>query len=146
MADLRNDSIECVRQRLLGVTDMPTYEYECTECGAVVEIFQSITEPARKKLKKDDPKPCSCQAGVRRRIGTGAGIIFKGSGFYITDYRSESYKNAAKAEKESSDGKKQGDKSEPAGTDKPSSDKKSDSKSPSQDKASQPQPKAGKAE
>jgi len=85
---------------------MPTYEYECTKCGAVVEIFQSITEPARKKLKKDDPKPCDCGAAVKRRIGTGAGIIFKGTGFYTTDYRSENYKKAAKAEKDSGTAKK----------------------------------------
>lgn len=84
---------------------MPTYEYECTKCGAVVEIFQSITERPRKKLKKTDPKACACDAAVQRRIGTGAGLIFKGSGFYSTDYRSESYKNAAKAEADSSSGK-----------------------------------------
>jgi putative FmdB family regulatory protein len=84
---------------------MPTYEYECTRCGAVTELFQPITEPARKKLKKTDPKSCTCDAPVQRRIGTGAGLIFKGSGFYSTDYRSEGYKSAAKAEKEST-GKK----------------------------------------
>ncbi len=79
---------------------MPTYEYECTRCGVVFELFQPITEPPRRLLKKTDPKPCDCDAPVKRRIGTGAGIIFKGSGFYQTDYRSESYKKAAKAEKE----------------------------------------------
>ncbi len=79
---------------------MPTYEYECTKCGKVVELFQSITEPARRRLRKKDPKPCDCQAPVIRLIGTGAGIIFKGSGFYETDYRSESYKKAAKADRE----------------------------------------------
>jgi putative FmdB family regulatory protein len=81
---------------------MPTYEYECTECGTVFELVQPITEPARRRLRKGDPKPCACDAPVARRIGTGGGIIFKGSGFYQTDYRSESYKKAAKAE---SDGK-----------------------------------------
>ena len=85
---------------------MPTYEYECTKCGAVVEIFQSITEPARKKLKKDDSKACTCSAPVQRRIGTGAGVIFKGSGFYTTDYRSENYKSAAKADQDSASGSK----------------------------------------
>ena len=59
---------------------MPTYEYECIECGAVVEIFHSMAEPARKKLRKTDPKSCECNARVQRRIGTGAGVIFKGSG------------------------------------------------------------------
>ncbi len=91
---------------------MPTYEYECSRCGAVFELFQSITEPARRRLRKTDPKPCNCDAPVTRRIGTGGGIIFKGSGFYQTDYRSESYKNAAKADKEAAGNgkdKKKGD-------------------------------------
>jgi len=84
---------------------MPTYEYECTKCGTVFELFHSITEPARKKLKKGDPKPCNCNAPIARRIGTGGGIIFKGSGFYQTDYRPESYTKAAKADQESANGK-----------------------------------------
>jgi len=105
---------------------MPTYEYECTKCGARVDIFQSMSEPARKKLKKDDPKPCNCNGTVRRLIGTGAGVIFKGSGFYETDYRSESYKKAAKDESEKakakSDKPAKGDKS--SGTSDNSGDKK----------------------
>jgi len=88
---------------------MPTYEYECTKCGAVVDLVQPITEAARKKLKKDDPKPCKCGAAVQRRIGTGGGLIFKGSGFYKTDYRSDGYKQSAKSEKESADGKSKSD-------------------------------------
>lgn len=80
---------------------MPTYEYECSKCGAVTEVFHSITQPTKRKLRKDDNPTCKCNAGVIRRIGSGAGVIFKGSGFYETDYRSESYKKAAKAEKES---------------------------------------------
>lgn len=95
---------------------MPTYEYQCTECEIVFELFQPITEPARKRLKKSDPKPCDCNAAVTRLIGTGGGVIFKGSGFYQTDYRSESYKSAAKADKEARDGK-----------DKKKSDKKTES-------------------
>lgn len=83
---------------------MPTYEYECTNCGTVFELFQPITEPARRRLKKADPKPCRCDAPVKRRIGTGGGILFKGSGFYQTDYRSESYKKAAKADQETAKG------------------------------------------
>ena len=86
---------------------MPTYEYECVQCGAVVEIFHSMAEPARRRLRKTDPKACDCNAGVQRRIGTGAGLIFKGSGFYETDYRSESYKTGAKAEKDASEKKSQ---------------------------------------
>ena len=90
---------------------MPTYEYECTKCGAVFELFQPITEPPRRLLRKTDPRPCNCNAPVTRRIGTGAGIIFRGSGFYQTDYRSEGYMKAAKAEKEAAgNGKSKKDK------------------------------------
>ncbi len=83
---------------------MPTYEYQCSKCGVVTEVFQAITEPTRRKLRKADEPQCSCQATVTRLIGTGAGVIFKGSGFYQTDYRSESYKKAAKADKEAANG------------------------------------------
>lgn len=70
---------------------MPTYEYDCPKCRKTFEVFQSI---------KDKPlRTCpSCKGRVRRRIGTGAGILFKGSGFYQTDYRSESYRKKAKEE------------------------------------------------
>ncbi|MCX7825113.1 MAG: zinc ribbon domain-containing protein [Verrucomicrobiae bacterium] len=70
---------------------MPTYEYECNKCGHVFEVFQTIKEPPKKTCPR-------CKGRVRRLIGTGAGLLFKGSGFYITDYRSESYKSAAKKE------------------------------------------------
>ncbi len=70
---------------------MPTYEYECTTCGHQFEAVQSMKDP---KLT-DCPKE-GCPGPVERKLGKGAGIIFKGSGFYITDYRSESYKEAAK--------------------------------------------------
>ncbi len=82
---------------------MPTYEYECTRCGAVTEVFQSIAEPARRRLRKEDNPACACNTSVTRRVGTGAGIIFKGSGFYQTDYRSESYKKAAEADAKPAD-------------------------------------------
>ena len=74
---------------------MPTYDYECRACGHRFEEFQSITEPPLTECP-------SCGGEVRRLIGTGAGILFKGSGFYQTDYRSESYRKAAKAEQGSS--------------------------------------------
>ncbi|HUU57618.1 MAG TPA: FmdB family zinc ribbon protein [bacterium] len=67
---------------------MPTYEYECPECGCRVEKF----EPMSAKPKAKCPE---CGAKCKRLIGAGAGIIFKGSGFYTTDYRSDSYKKAA---------------------------------------------------
>jgi putative FmdB family regulatory protein len=59
---------------------MPTYEYECTHCGHSFEVFQKITDQHLDKCPK-------CNAAVKRLIGSGSGIIFKGSGFYATDYR-----------------------------------------------------------
>lgn len=73
---------------------MPTYEYVCTACDHEFDEFQSITAKPLKKCPKCE------QNKLKRKIGTGAGIIFKGSGFYETDYRSESYTKAAKAEKD----------------------------------------------
>jgi len=78
---------------------MPTYEYECTKCGEVFELFQPITAAPKRHVKREE-KNCDCSAPVVRRIGSGAGVIFKGSGFYQTDYRSENYRKGAKAEKE----------------------------------------------
>ncbi len=101
---------------------MPTYEYECTQCGTVFDLFQPITEAPRRKLRKGDPRPCKCNARVARRIGTGGGIIFKGSGFYTTDYRSESYKKGAKSE---TDG---GSKDKPASDTAAKPEKKSEAK------------------
>lgn len=72
---------------------MPTYEYKCEKCGHRFDVFQS--------MKDDRLTDCpveACGGSVKRLIGTGAGIIFKGSGFYQTDYRSESYKQAAKSD------------------------------------------------
>jgi putative FmdB family regulatory protein len=71
---------------------MPTYDYQCSNCGTAFEKFQSIKASPIRKCPK-----CGKNA-LKRLIGTGAGLIFKGSGFYITDYRSESYKDAAKAD------------------------------------------------
>ncbi len=71
---------------------MPTYEYECQKCGHTFEEYQSIkAEPLQKCNKK------GCRGKVKRLVGAGGGLLFKGSGFYITDYRSEGYKKAAKA-------------------------------------------------
>ena len=71
---------------------MPTYDYVCEACGRALEIFQSMTEAPKKKC------PHCGKLKLKRQLGTGGGILFKGSGFYQTDYRSESYKSAAKAE------------------------------------------------
>src|SRR5271166_4494558 len=73
---------------------MPTYEYKCEGCGHQFEEFQSMSEPALEKCPECKKKK------LRRLFGIGAAILFKGSGFYETDYRSESYKNAAKADKD----------------------------------------------
>jgi putative FmdB family regulatory protein len=76
---------------------MPTYQYECSKCGQAFEAFQSMKDPAFEVCPKEKcTQPRWGKGKVRRQVGTGAGLIFKGSGFYITDYRSESYKAAAK--------------------------------------------------
>ena len=75
---------------------MPTYDYICDSCKHEFEAFESI---------KADPQilcPSCQQETLRRKIGAGAAILFKGSGFYLTDYRSDSYKKAAKADSDSS--------------------------------------------
>jgi putative FmdB family regulatory protein len=72
---------------------MPTYDYACDACGHEFELFQSITAAPETKCPKCGKKK------LRRLIGPGAALVFKGSGFYQTDYRSESYKKAAAAEK-----------------------------------------------
>src|SRR5215207_6216487 len=109
---------------------MPTYEYKCDACGAEFERFQSIMAAAIKRC------PECGKAKVRRLISTGGGMIFKGSGFYITDYRDKSYTDKAKSESGAggdSGGKAEGDKSS-------STDSKAESKP-----AAEPKP-AAKAE
>ncbi len=71
---------------------MPTYAYTCEECGHQFDAFQSITAKPLRKC------PACGKPTLKRLIGTGAGIIFKGSGFYCTDYRSDGYKQAAKTD------------------------------------------------
>lgn len=94
---------------------MPTYEYICQKCGHEFETFQSITaEPLTRCLEEVCAKKKWGRGHVKRKLGAGAGLLFKGSGFYITDYRSEGYKQAAK--KESTAGK-------PAADSKSSADK-----------------------
>jgi putative FmdB family regulatory protein len=78
---------------------MPTYEYSCQKCGQNFEAFQSMRdEPFRECPKELCRLPKWGHGKVKRLPGTGAGLIFKGSGFYTTDYRSDSYKEAAKKE------------------------------------------------
>jgi putative FmdB family regulatory protein len=76
---------------------MPTYDYQCDACGHTFELYQGINDPVKRKCPE-------CQKlKLRRLLGTGAAIVFKGSGFYQTDYRSESYKKSAAADKPNSD-------------------------------------------
>ena len=87
---------------------MPTYDYRCNACDHEFELFQSMSDAVKKKC------PDCGKLKLERLIGTGAGVIFKGGGFYETDYRSDSYKKGAEADKKASENKP---------------DKKSDSKS-----------------
>ncbi len=84
---------------------MPTYAYACQKCDHEFETFQSITAKPLRKC------PACGKAALKRLIGTGAGIIFKGSGFYATDYRSDGYKKAAESDAGGAK-KKTGDKKE----------------------------------
>lgn len=95
---------------------MPTYDYECDACGHEFELFQGINDAVKKKC------PECKKSKLRRLFGTGGAIVFKGSGFYETDYRSESYKKGEKAAKESKT------KSDSKGDSKKSETKKTDSK------------------
>ena len=90
---------------------MPTYDYVCKACGAELEIYQSITESPKRKC------PECKQLKLRRKIGAGAGILFKGSGFYQTDYRSDSYKQGESAAKSAKDSGK--DSAKETGKDSP---------------------------
>ena len=73
---------------------MPTYEYKCSDCGEIFEEFQSMSAPHLTECK-------FCKGRVSRLISGGSGLIFKGSGFYITDYRSDSYKKSASSDRAS---------------------------------------------
>ncbi len=76
---------------------MPTYEYACEGCGHAFEVFQQMSDAVKRKC------PECGRLKLQRLIGTGAGVIFKGGGFYETDYRSDSYKKAAEADKKAAE-------------------------------------------
>jgi putative FmdB family regulatory protein len=76
---------------------MPNYDYVCDTCHQQFEVFQSMKDPHLTKCMDE-----SCTGAVKRKLGVGAGFVFKGSGFYITDYRSDSYKAAAKSDSSAS--------------------------------------------
>ena len=102
---------------------MPTYDYECEKCGNRFEVFQKMTDDRLTECQDE-----ACDGKVKRLIGTGAGLLFKGSGFYQTDYRSDSYKAGAKNESKAS-GKSESKSADSGGGDaKKSSPTKSSSK------------------
>jgi putative FmdB family regulatory protein len=107
---------------------MPTYDYLCDACDHKFELFQSIKDEAERRCPK-----CR-KLKLRRLFGTGAAIMFKGSGFYTTDYRSDSYKKGAKADSSSGENKSSGDgkssgESKSGGESKPTSESKSNESS-----------------
>jgi putative FmdB family regulatory protein len=102
---------------------MPTYEYECKKCGAVFEAFQRMTDRPLTKCKK-----CGSKGTVKRLVGAGAGVIFKGSGFYATDYKRSGAVGATEAsEKKSETAEKPPEKSEKKEKTEPSKPKTSSS-------------------
>jgi putative FmdB family regulatory protein len=122
---------------------MPTYEYECSACGHRFEKFQSMTAPAVKKC------PECGKNKVQKLISSGAGLIFKGSGFYITDYRDSGYTEKAKADSAagSSNGgdNKSGGDSKPAETAKPAAETSSKPAESKPAAASSPKSSGGKS-
>lgn len=113
---------------------MPTYDYRCGACSHEFELFQSMRDSVKKKC------PECGKLALERLIGTGAAVMFKGSGFYETDYRSESYKKAAEADKKTAETAKAETKPEPKPEPKTDTKKKKDSGS----KDSKPAAKSGK--
>ncbi|MBA2241582.1 MAG: zinc ribbon domain-containing protein [Chthoniobacterales bacterium] len=110
---------------------MPTYEYSCEKCGKNFDVFQSMRDAPLAECPKGHCQQKRWGHGkVKRLLGTGAGLIFKGSGFYITDYRSNNYKEGAK---------KDAPASPPSGGEKTSAGKEGASKAPA------PSPKAAEA-
>jgi putative FmdB family regulatory protein len=106
---------------------MPTYDYACGACGHTFEAFQSITEPRKRKC------PRCKKLKLERLIGQGAGFLFKGGGFYQTDYRSESYKKSESAEKSGSAPKTETPKPSTDATPAPKADKPAPKKPPKSD-------------
>ena len=95
----------CLSHLATAFLTMPTYEYFCEKCGLNFDAFQSMrAEPFRECPKELCRLPKWGHGRVKRLLGTGAGVIFKGSGFYTTDYRSPSYKEAAKKDSPATSG------------------------------------------
>ena len=111
---------------------MPTYDYECDACGHTFELFQAISAEPEKKC------PACKKKKLRRLFGTGAAIMFKGSGFYQTDYRSESYKSKAEADNKAASeaSSSSSESSSSSGDKKPASDSAKPAESKSESKPS----------
>lgn len=109
---------------------MPTYDYQCQACGHEFEEFQMMSAKSLRKC------PECKKLKLKRLIGTGAGVIFKGSGFYETDYRSKSYSDAAASDKKAAEAKPE----------KKSESKSADSKSGDSKKKADPKPSTGKSD
>ena len=117
---------------------MPTYEYVCAKCGHEFEKVQPIADKALKVCPQDVCAQKKWGRGaVKRKISTGGGLIFKGSGFYTTDYRSEGYKQAAKKESDAAKPASGDSKSAGGGESKPAKT--------SETKAAKPESKAAKS-
>jgi putative FmdB family regulatory protein len=112
---------------------MPTYDYECDACGHTWELFQKITADPETKC------PSCKKKKARRLFGTGAALMFKGSGFYETDYRSESYKKSAQADQSSGDSNSTGSDS---GSDKASKSSEAGTSNSESKSGSKPESKA----
>lgn len=108
---------------------MPTYEYVCSKCGSQFDYFQSISsEPLKECPLEAGEAQATCGGEVTRLISGGAGLIFRGSGFYITDYRSDDYKAAQKKETEGSSSSTDGKSSDSKGNGSSSTSNSSGSK------------------
>jgi putative FmdB family regulatory protein len=119
----------------IKITTMPTYEYVCSKCGHEFEKFQSIADkPLTTCLKEDCGQKKWGRGKVKKKISAGAGLIFKGSGFYITDYRSDKYKEAAK--KDSAASSSSGGESKASSASESKSTTKSETKSETKTKPS----------
>ena len=117
---------------------MPTYEYRCNACKHEFEEFQSITAPVLKKC------PACGKLKLERLIGTGSAVMFKGGGFYETDYRSDSYKSAAKADSEKSSPKTETQSDGGTKSDAPKADAPAKKSEPAPAAASKPASKSSK--
>lgn len=119
---------------------MPTYEYACAKCGHEFEFFQSMKDKPLSVCPKEKCKLKAWGKGrVKKLMGAGAGLIFKGSGFYITDYRSDNYKQAAKKDAPAASGSE----AKGGGESKSSGEKKSVESKPAPAKDSNSKPASG---